>query len=108
MSDVADIQGGTTAEGIHLGAMAGTVDLVQRAYTGISVQADVLWLDPVLPQEVSCLEMMVHYRGYTLDLCIIDNTLRIEVRHSHANPIRVGVKETCYELKGGETREFSL
>jgi trehalose/maltose hydrolase-like predicted phosphorylase len=27
-SDVADVQGGTTAEGIHLGAMAGTVDIV--------------------------------------------------------------------------------
>ncbi len=29
-SDVADIQGGTTSEGIHLGAIAGTVDLMQR------------------------------------------------------------------------------
>ena len=27
-SDVCDIQHGTTAEGVHLGAMAGTVDLV--------------------------------------------------------------------------------
>ena len=33
-SDVADVQGGTTAEGIHLGAMAGTVDLVLRRLTG--------------------------------------------------------------------------
>ena len=29
-SDIADIQGGTTHEGIHLGSMAGTLDLVQR------------------------------------------------------------------------------
>ena len=29
-SDIADVQGGTTAEGIHLGAMAGTVDIVLR------------------------------------------------------------------------------
>ena len=29
-SDIADLQGGTTHEGIHLGAMAGTVDLIQR------------------------------------------------------------------------------
>ena len=34
-SDIADIQGGTTAEGIHLGAMAGTLDLLQRCYTGL-------------------------------------------------------------------------
>ena len=28
-SDIADVQGGTTGEGIHLGAMAGTVDLLR-------------------------------------------------------------------------------
>ena len=28
VTDVADIQGGTTPEGIHLGAMAGTVDVL--------------------------------------------------------------------------------
>jgi hypothetical protein len=28
-------QGGTTAEGIHLGAIAGTVDLLQRCYSGL-------------------------------------------------------------------------
>ena len=33
-SDLLDLQGGTTPEGVHLGAMAGTVDLVQRAFTG--------------------------------------------------------------------------
>ena len=29
-SDTADIQGGTTAEGVHLAAMAGSVDVLQR------------------------------------------------------------------------------
>ena len=31
---MADTQGGTTKEGIHLGAMAGTIDILQRCYTG--------------------------------------------------------------------------
>ncbi len=34
-SDLLDIQGGTTAEGIHLGAMAGSVDLIQRGQTAL-------------------------------------------------------------------------
>ena len=38
-SDIADIQGGTTHEGIHLGAMAGTVDLIQRCYGGVEARA---------------------------------------------------------------------
>ncbi len=41
-SDVSDVQQGTTAEGVHLGAMAGTVDLLQRVSTGIEVRGDVL------------------------------------------------------------------
>ena len=44
-SDVSDIQQGTTAEGVHLGAMAGTVDLVQRVSTGIEITGDVLRLN---------------------------------------------------------------
>ena len=54
-SDVADVQGGTTHEGVHLGAMAGTVDLVQRGYAGIATRDGVLWLDPALPDELPSL-----------------------------------------------------
>ena len=43
-SDVSDIQQGTTAEGIHSGAMAGTVDLILRVSTGIEATGDVLRL----------------------------------------------------------------
>ena len=41
-TEVADTQGGTTREVIHLGAMAGMVDIVQRCYTGLEVRDDVL------------------------------------------------------------------
>ena len=37
-SDLLDLQGGTTPEGVHLGAMAGAVDLVQRAFTGLETR----------------------------------------------------------------------
>ena len=45
-SDVADVQGGTTAEGVHLGAMAGTVDAMFRVFNGIETRDDTLWLNP--------------------------------------------------------------
>ena len=37
-SDIVDIQGGTTAEGIHLAAMAGSIDLLQRCFTGLEIR----------------------------------------------------------------------
>src|SRR5882757_3873368 len=51
-SDVDDIQGGTTKEGIHLGVMAGTLGLVQRYYAGAQVRDSVLYFDPRLPSEL--------------------------------------------------------
>ena len=51
-SDLDDTQGGTTAEGIHLGAMAGSVDLIQRCYLGIETNDNAIWFNPVLPTEV--------------------------------------------------------
>ncbi len=60
-SDIEDIQGGTTSEGIHLGAMASTVDLIQRVYTGLEMRDDVLWLNPFLPSELSDIRLRIHY-----------------------------------------------
>jgi trehalose/maltose hydrolase-like predicted phosphorylase len=69
-SDVSDVQQGTTAEGVHLGAMAGTVDLLQRVSTGIEVRGDVLRLNPELPREMERLDMHIRYRGHSLDLTL--------------------------------------
>ncbi len=62
-SDVADIQGGTTEEGIHLGAMAGTVDLVQRCLTGLETRDGSLCLDPAPLPELSEFAFSIRHRG---------------------------------------------
>jgi beta-phosphoglucomutase family hydrolase len=107
-SDVSDIQQGTTAEGIHLGAMAGTVDLVQRVSTGAEVTGDILRLNPRLPVELERMDMRIRYRGHTLDLRLTRNTLTVRSRESGVPPIRLGVCNDVYELTGGSTRTFSL
>jgi len=66
-SDVHDIQQGSTAEGIHLGVMAGTVHRVQRVSTGIEIKNNVLRINPELPQEIGRLDMQIRYRGHSLD-----------------------------------------
>lgn len=107
-SDVADIQGGTTAEGIHLGAMSGTVDLVQRCYTGIVTRDDVVWFDPRLPDELRCLRMTIVYRGLTLDLRFTHEALEVQARPSNARPIRIGVRGGLHDVCAGEARRFAL
>ena len=107
-SDVADLQGGTTPEGIHLGAMAGTVDLLQRGYTGLVTRGDALWLNPCLPQELARLRVSLRYRGLTLDLDVGQAALRVHARASNAAPIALGVVDKVHRLGAGETREFAL
>lgn len=106
-SDVNDIQGGTTAEGVHLGAMAGTVDLVQRVSTGIEITGDVLRLNPRLPEELERLDMRIRYRGHALDLRLTRDALTVRERERGAAPINLGFKDEVYEFAGG-TRVFKL
>jgi beta-phosphoglucomutase family hydrolase len=107
-SDVSDIQQGTTAEGVHLGAMAGTVDLIQRATTGIEITGDVLRLNPRLPERLERLDMRIRYRGHSLDLRITRDALTVRCREPGVAPIRIAFKHEVYEVAGGTTHVFKL
>ncbi|MDT8320440.1 MAG: glycosyl hydrolase family 65 protein [Xanthomonadales bacterium] len=107
-SDVSDIQQGTTAEGVHLGAMAGSVDLVQRVSTGIEVRGDVLRLNPELPREMERLDMHIRYRGHSLDLRLTHDLLRVRGRDGVAAPISLCVDGKICEFVSGTTRVFRL
>jgi len=107
-SDVSDVQQGTTAEGIHLGAMAGTVDQVQRVSTGIEARSDVLHLAPELPQEMERLDMRIRYRGHSLDLRLTRDSLTVRGRDGAAPPISLSVNGKISEFIGGTTRVFPL
>ncbi|MDH3209296.1 MAG: beta-phosphoglucomutase family hydrolase [Burkholderiaceae bacterium] len=107
-SDVTDIQQGTTAEGIHLGAMAGTVDLVQRVWTGIEVKGDVLRLHPELPQDIERMDMRVRYRGHSLDLRLTRGSLMVRGHDGAAAPISLCVDDKISEFVSGTTHVFQL
>jgi len=107
-SDVADVQGGTTAEGIHLGAMAGTVDLVLRCLTGMRARGQVLLFDPAMPPEIKQLRFSVHYRGHRIGLVFSEDRLEVTSRRGAAAPITVSVRERTIELYPGARHTFSL
>jgi trehalose/maltose hydrolase-like predicted phosphorylase/beta-phosphoglucomutase-like phosphatase (HAD superfamily) len=107
-SDVADVQGGTTAEGIHLGAMAGTVDIVLRCLTGMRARGPVLRFEPALPTEVKQLKFSVHYRGHRIDVELAEDHMQLSSRSGPAQPIQVLVHDQTVELAPGQAREVSL
>jgi alpha,alpha-trehalase len=107
-SDVADVQGGTTAEGIHLGAMAGTVDVMLRVFTGIETRDDTLWLNPFLPDDLKEIRLRLRYRGQALKVVFGHAKAVIEAAASPALPIHIGYGETTFELQPGSSKEISL
>jgi len=107
-SDVSDLQQGTTAEGVHLGAMAGSVDLVQRVSTGIEVRGDALRLAPQLPLELARLDLRIRYRGHSLDLRLTRDTLTVRGHETTAAPITLAVDGVTVAFAPGTTRVFRL
>jgi alpha,alpha-trehalase len=107
-TDISDIQGGTTSEGIHLGAMAGTVDLIQRCYTGLETREETLWLNPCLPSDLKKVQFDIHYRGHWINLKITSDHLRFYTRPYDIAPVKVGFQDTIYELKPGDMAEIPV
>jgi len=105
-SDVNDIQGGTTAEGIHLGAMAGTIDLLQRCYTGLELTHDRLRLNPVVPDELAPMEFSVRYRTHLVHLHFDRTTTTVRMDNDEGGAIVVEVGGQCHDLAPGNTLTF--
>jgi alpha,alpha-trehalase len=108
-SDIEDIQGGTTREGIHLGAMAGTVDLILRCYSGIESRGDVLWFNPSLPSELNSLQFGIRYRNNRLDVSIDAARIKLSSRpNTEAEPIKIGMHDKTFLMAPGDTKELDL
>ena len=107
-NDMDNLQHGTVSEGIHLGAMAGTVDLMQRCYTGIEMRDGVLRFNPRLPDEVDEMQATLQYRRHTLDIEVSKARLKVSSRAGVAAPIRIAYREHSSELDPGQSLVFNL
>ncbi|WP_234355342.1 glycoside hydrolase family 65 protein [Kitasatospora aureofaciens] len=109
VADLRDSQHGTTAEGVHLGAMAGAVDLLQRCYTGLELREDALWLDPHLPSALGHLELDLRYRSHWgLTIAVDRRTVTVSLREDRQEPVRIRLRGTEATIRPGETRHFHL
>ncbi len=108
-SDINDIQGGTTAEGIHAGVMAGTIDLIQRCYMGMETRGETIWFRPCLPEALSSgLAFRFQYRGNWFSVKTTQQTLSVTFDSGWHPPARIGIAGQVSELRPGETRTFAL
>lgn len=69
-SDYNDIQGGTTAEGIHTGVMAATLNTTIMAYAGVDIRKDILDISPSLPKQWQGLSFKLLHQSVLYQLTI--------------------------------------
>ena len=103
-SDCNDIQGGTTAEGIHAGVMGGTVVIALTAYAGINTNGAVLQLDPSLPEQWTSLSCKIRFKQ-------VNYSFRFG--HSEVNIVtsadtKVLIKNQLHQLKARQETVFNF
>ena len=106
-SDVGDVQGGTTQEGIHMGVMAGTLDLIQRGYLGTDIQDGVLHFDPKPVGNLDGLSLPMKFRGTLLQIELQGNELTVAVQ-ADGSPVEVRVGDATEKIGAGESHAFGF
>lgn len=107
-ADLDDTQGGTTRTGVHLGAMAGTIDVVQRSFAGLRITRDTLLFAPKVPKGINTVGFRVRYRDHLLTVHLEQGTLTVSAAAGDAAAINVQVGPEQVLLGAGETRHFTL
>jgi trehalose/maltose hydrolase-like predicted phosphorylase len=106
-SDVGDVQGGTTQEGIHMGVMAGTLDLIQRGYLGTDIRDGVLQFDPKPVGNLDGLSFPMQFRGTPLEVELDNGRLTVAAQSDDfGQPIQVRVGDESREIRPGERYTF--
>ena len=108
-SDAEDIQGGTTKEGIHMGVMAGTLDLVQRSYAGTYISDGVLCFDPRLPNRLASLSFSMQFRETPIQLTLTRDRLTLALHaEGGSRSVKVAVRGDVRKLSVGDRTVFEL
>jgi trehalose/maltose hydrolase-like predicted phosphorylase len=108
-SDAEDIQGGTTKEGIHMGVMAGTLDLVQRSYAGTYISDGVLCFDPRLPNRLASLSFSMQFQQTPIQLTLTRDRLTLALHaEGGSRSVRVAVRDDVRKLTVGDRTVFEL
>jgi trehalose/maltose hydrolase-like predicted phosphorylase len=108
-SDADDVQGGTTKEGIHVGVMGGTLDVIQRYYAGAHVRGDVLHFDPHLPGQLDGLSFPIRFRDTPILVTITSEQLTLSIpSESMSGPVKAAIPGDVRELRAGDRAVFGL
>ncbi len=91
----------STREGIHLAAMSGCIDILQRGYAGLEIRSDILILNPLLPKSINRISFHIRYRKHWLDLEITQDQVKVKSLTSKAAPFTIMIRDEIIRLYPG-------
>jgi trehalose/maltose hydrolase-like predicted phosphorylase len=103
-SDYNDIQGGTTAEGIHAGVMAGTIMIAISTYAGVDLRGELLSINPDLPKSWKRMRFKLQFKGIRFTFEISTNSCLVT---SDVDGEIIFRRKKC-TIKANETTEFKI
>lgn len=102
-SDYYDIQGGTTAEGIHLGVMGATLNVVTSYFAGVDFRGNQLIVDPNFPESWNSLRFNMSFRGIRYYFTVNKDTIVVKADA----PTIITVKGEDIQLNKDEEKTIS-
>ncbi|MFD1465882.1 glycoside hydrolase family 65 protein [Lapidilactobacillus mulanensis] len=103
-SDYDDIQGGTTAEGIHIGVMGETLAVIQNGFAGVNLRDTEVTVNPQLPAGWESLKFSQRFKNVLLNFEFTQKNVMIKADHDSS----VLVLGRAVNLKAGVSQVISI
>ena len=107
-SDYDDIQGKTTAEGPHIGVMAGTAVLALKAYAGLNLDGEQVRIAPSLPATWRQLTFNIRFRGNRYYFVVTPQKVKVKVDSPHKKTMDLFVRGQKITINPQEWEDIEL
>ena len=107
-SDYADVQGGTTGEGIHAGVMAGTILIALQSYAGLDLKSNIVKFNPKLPKHWRGIKFRFSFKGVDYFIELSKTEISILAESETVNEIEIEIQRNSQKLKTGKKESFQL
>ena len=108
-SDIFDTQGGTTPEGVHVGVMGGSIDIVLRVFVGLELEENYIKINPDLPRHWSAIRLKFLFQNNWHTLSITKRSIRISInsKNKKAKLSPIEIQGKVHWAHPGKTHHIS-
>ena len=105
-SDFADVQGGTTGEGIHAGVMAGTILIALQSFAGVDLRSDQVKINPSMPKHWRSMSFRFEFKGAEYHLYVNGEEISIHFDAEDKERLEVEIEGEKVILENGRLHKM--